>query len=322
MADATDTDLAFAAERKVGVGGEHTFAGALSFMRRRYTKDVRGADIVVSGIPYDLAVTNRPGTRFGPRAIRAASSQIAWRGGTWPWPVDPFETLDVVDYGDCDFDFGTPNEIAGVIEGHATSLIERGVSLLCLGGDHFVAYPLIKAHHKAYGPVALVQFDAHSDTWREEKKRIDHGTMFFHAIDEGLVLPERSVQVGIRTGNSEGHGVSIIDADWVNENGPQAVIQRIKEIVGDARAYLSFDIDCLDPAYAPGTGTPVVGGLSTWQARKILNGLTEIDFVGMDLVEVSPSYDQSEITALAAATIALDYICIRAARKQVRLKRV
>ncbi len=161
-----------------------------------------------------------------------------------------------------------------------------------------------------------MQFDAHSDTWREDRKRIDHGTMFFHAIEEGVIDAERSVQIGIRTGNNESHGVTIVDADWVHENGPGAVIKRVKDIVGDGRAYLSFDIDCLDPAFAPGTGTPVCGGLSSWQARKILRGLAGIDFVGMDLVEVSPSYDQSEVTALAAATIALDYICIKAARKR------
>jgi len=316
MVDAKDIDRAFTPGAERGVGGEHTFAGALSFMRRLYTKDLSGVDLAVTAVPYDLAVTNRPGTRFGPRAIRAASAQIAWHGGSWPWGFDPFESLNVVDYGDCHFDFGTPEEIASVIEAHATNLIEAGVSVLSLGGDHFIAYPLIKAHQKAYGPLALVQFDAHSDTWREDRKRIDHGTMFFHAIEEGVIDAERSVQIGIRTGNNESHGVTIVDADWVHENGPGAVIKRVKDIVGDGRAYLSFDIDCLDPAFAPGTGTPVCGGLSSWQARKILRGLAGIDFVGMDLVEVSPSYDQSEVTALAAATIALDYICIKAARKR------
>jgi len=315
MTQAMDTDLAFAAESPYGLGDEPNFLGALSFLRRPYTKSVAGCDVVVSGVPFDCAVTNRPGTRFGPRAIRAASTVLAWSGGAWPYPGDPFEVLKVADYGDCYLDVGSPSSIAETIEAHARRLIEAGPSLLTLGGDHFITYPLLAAHAGKYGPLALVQFDAHSDTWREDEKRIDHGTMFFHAAREGLIDPARSVQVGIRSGNPETHGFTIIDANWVHANGPEATIARIAETVGDARAYLTFDIDCLDPAFAPGTGTPVCGGLSTWQARAILQGLGAIDFVAMDLVEVAPAYDHAEITALAAATVAMDYLALRAGRK-------
>ncbi len=315
MTQAKDIDLALDREGTHGLGAELTFAGALSFLRRPYTKDVRGFDVVVSGVPFDCAVTNRPGCRFGPRAIRAASTTLAWSGGAWPHEGDPFEVLKVADYGDCHIDVGAPAEIAHAIETHARNLIAAGPSLLTLGGDHFISYPLLKAHAAKYGPLALVQFDAHSDTWREEGRRIDHGTMFFHALEEGLIDPAHSVQVAIRSGNPESHGMTIIDANWVHENGPAATIARILEVVGDARAYLSFDIDCLDPAFAPGTGTPVCGGLSSWQARSILQGLGDIAFVGMDLVEVSPPYDHAEITALAAATIALDYLTLLARRK-------
>jgi agmatinase len=168
-----------------------------------------------------------------------------------------------------------------------------------------------------HGPLSLIHFDAHSDTWREDGKRIDHGSMFFHAAQEGLVAPGRSVQIGIRTGNHETHGFNILHADWVHENGPAAAVATIKRVVGDHKAYVTFDIDCLDPSFAPGTGTPVCGGLSTHQALAILRGLGELDLVAMDVVEVAPAYDSAEITALAAATLGLHYLCLLAAKKGV-----
>ena len=174
---------------------------------------------------------------------------------------------------------------------------------------------MLKAHHKVHGPLSLVHFDAHSDTWREDDERIDHGTMFYHAARLGLVDPAKSVQIGLRTLNTETHDFNILDADWVHENGPKAVAKRVCEIVGDNKAYLTFDIDCLDPAFAPGTGTPVCGGLSTWQAQKIIRGLAAIDFVSMDLVEVAPAYDVGDVTSLAAASLLLDYFCLIASRR-------
>lgn len=317
MADPT-TDNAFTAKGLHGIGGEYTFAGALSFMRRRYTKDLAGVDVAVTGVPFDLATTNRPGARFGPAAIRAASTNLAWIGGPFPWGFDPFERLAVVDYGDCFFDHGTQSTWIPAIRDHAAGIIAAGASVLTLGGDHFVAYPLLMAHRAKYGPLSLIHFDAHSDTWREDSERIDHGTMFFHAAEKGLVDPKRSVQIGLRTHNDETHGFNILDGNWVQENGPQAVIDRVHEIVGDNPAYLTFDIDCLDPAYAPGTGTPVCGGLTSWQAQRILRGFKGINLVGMDIVEVAPAYDVGEVTALAGATLAMEYICLKAERKSAR----
>ena len=255
-------DRAFAATSPFGMGMEHTFAGALSLFRRRYAKDPAGADVAVLGIPYDLAVTNRPGTRFGPRAIRAASAQLAWSGGAWRWDFDPFARLHVVDTGDCEVDFGQPQKFPKSLEAHAAGLLETGVKLLSLGGDHFVTYPLLKAHAARHGKLALIQFDSHSDTWREEDRRIDHGTMFYHAVREGIIDPARSVQVGIRSGNPESHGITILDADFVADHAPAEVAARMRQVVGEGPAYLTFDIDFLDPAYAPGTGTPVCGGPS------------------------------------------------------------
>ncbi|MFP6745057.1 MAG: agmatinase [Alphaproteobacteria bacterium] len=297
------------------MGNEMPYSGALSLFRRNYSRNLDGADIAVSGVTFDLATANRPGTRFGPRGIREASTNLAWEGGPWPWDLDPFATLAVVDCGDCAFDNGYPDQIPAAIEKHADNILATGTAMVTMGGDHFITYPLLKAHHKVHGPLSLVHFDAHSDTWREDDERIDHGTMFFHAARLGLVDPARSVQIGLRTLNSETHGFNILDADFVHENGPRTVAERVCDIVGDNKAYLTFDIDCLDPAFAPGTGTPVCGGLSTWQAQTIIRGLTAIDFVSMDLVEVAPAYDVGDVTSLAGASLLFDYFCLLASRR-------
>ncbi|MEM6762735.1 MAG: arginase family protein, partial [Pseudomonadota bacterium] len=170
-----------------GISQENWFAGATSLFRRRYQLDAVGADVAILGLPFDVAVTNRPGTRFGPRAVRAASSVLSWPGGPWRWETDPFQNLAVVDTGDLHFDTGDPAAFAELAEARASALMADGARLLSLGGDHFVSYPLLKAHAKRYGPLALIQFDAHSDTWRAPGGRIDHGTMFFHAVEEGLI---------------------------------------------------------------------------------------------------------------------------------------
>jgi agmatinase len=161
-----------------------------------------------------------------------------------------------------------------------------------------------------HGPLSLIHFDAHSDTWADDGPRIDHGTMFYHAVKEGLIDPKASVQVGLRTSNEDTLGFNIFNAPWVHENGVANAIDAIKHVIGDRKSYLTFDIDCLDPAYAPGTGTPVIGGLTSHQALQILRGLAGVNIVGMDLVEVSPAYDVGEITALAGATLATTMIDI------------
>ncbi len=322
MANFRTGDWAFTARSPYGMGLEATYAGALSFFRRKYSRDLAGVDVAVLGVPLDTATSNRPGARFGPAAVRTASAQLAW-GKPWPWGFDPFERLAVIDYGDVVFDYGRPERTPDAIFEQAGAIVSAGVSLLTLGGDHYVSYPLLRAHAAAHGPLALVHFDAHSDTWRDdpppgEAPRVDHGTMFFHAAREGLVDPAHSVQIGIRTHNDETHGFTILDADRVHAGGTARIAGEIKRVVGDRPAYLTFDIDCLDPAYAPGTGTPVCGGLTTAQAQGILRGLDGIDFVAMDVVEVAPAYDSAQITALAAASLALDYLCLRAARRAPR----
>ncbi len=293
---------------------EPNYSGVLSLFRRQYSKDISGADIVTLGVPYDLSVTNRPGTRFGPRAIREISSTLSWSGGSWPWGFDPFETLKMIDYGDIYFDHGHPQAILEAIYRETCTVLETAPFLISMGGDHSVTYPLLRAHADKHGPLALIQVDAHSDTWEEDEKRIDHGTMFYHAIQEGIIDSSKSVQVGIRSDNSSTHGCTVIDANSVHENGIDAVVEQILAVTGGAKTYLTFDIDGLDPAFAPGTGTPVCGGLSTWQGQSIIRKLVDVDIVGMDLVEVSPPYDHAQITALAAASLLMDFICLRKVR--------
>ncbi|AQZ94154.1 agmatinase [Halopseudomonas phragmitis] len=314
MDHSPSNDQAFTRDSLYGTAAEPTYAGVTSFMRRRYSRDLTGVDLVISGVPFDTATSNRPGSRFGPRAIRAASVQMAW-ARHYPWEFDPFERLACVDYGDCLFDHGRPESVPASIQTHAEQILDAGCGLLTLGGDHFISYPLLKAHARRHGPLALIHFDAHSDTWPDpEHERIDHGTMFYHAARQGLVDPACSVQVGLRTTNDDVMGFQVLDAREVNRSSPETIAERIRARVGQQPVYLTFDIDCLDPAFAPGTGTPVCGGLSTHQALEILRGLRGINLVGLDLVEVAPAYDSAEITALAGATLAMEMICLYAAR--------
>jgi agmatinase len=309
----TRNDHAFTSRDLKGTNLEPTYSGALSFMRRKYSKELADVDVVVSGFPLDTATTNRPGARFGPRAIRAASSNNAWNR-PYGAEFDPFDRLAVIDYGDCHWDHGRPEEIPAAIEAHAAHVLQSGASLLALGGDHFISYPLLKAYAKRHGPLSLIHFDAHSDTWNDAEGagRVDHGTMFYHAAKDGLVDPRRSVQIGLRTHNDDLMGFNVLDAPWVHENGGAKTAAEVRRIVGGHEAYLTFDIDCLDPSFAPGTGTPVPGGLSSAQAIGILKGLAGIRFVGMDIVEVAPAYDVSEITALTAAHLAHEWLALYA----------
>jgi len=293
---------------------EMTYGGALSFLRRKYARDLEGVDVAVSGVPFDNAVTYRPGCRLGPRAIRAASVQLQ-ELKSFPYGFDPFEKLAVIDYGDCMLDPHHPDTVVAAIETHCAGILAGGAKPLTFGGDHFVAYPLLRAVAAKYGAVALLQFDAHCDTWDGAGSEIDHGTMFGRAASEGLVDVSKSTQIGLRTYNDSDHGFEILTAPWVHRNGVDAAIEIIRERVGNTPLYVSFDVDGLDPAFAPGTGTPVIGGLASWQALELMRGLKGLNLVGMDVVEVSPPFDHAEITAIAAATVAYEWICLLALSK-------
>lgn len=288
------------------------YRNPFTFLEAPWYRDCPEADVVVCGLPFDLATSGRSGARFGPVAIRQASANLVWDQPRFPWDFALQERVRLADAGDVDFPYGEPQAAVDAIQGHTRTLLEAGKTVLSFGGDHFVSLPLLREHARAHGPLALLHFDAHTDTDRAGTA-FDHGAMFHHAVHEGLVLPGHSVQVGIRTTwTRAGHPFTVLDAPWVNEQPVGKVVDRIRGVIADRPAYLSFDIDCLDPAFAPGTGTPVAGGLTSDRALQILRGLAGLDLRGMDVVEVAPAYDHAEVTALAAATLALEMLYLRA----------
>lgn len=275
--------------------------------------DDAAAPLCIAGIPFDLGTSNRAGARFGPAAIRQASRLLVDGINPAGW-AEPLR-LEPADIGDFAIKLGDAVASLDLIEAQAA----RHRHLVALGGDHTVTLPLLRALAKRRGgPVGLVHFDAHCDAWPDTfGQPFGHASVFRHALDERLVDPERMIQIGIRSPVQRevhdwiaGQGVRILTAEEAHELGAAAVAAAIRDTVGNGPAYLSFDVDALDPSQAPGTGTPEIGGLFTWQAMAILRRLRGLDFVGMDVVEVSPPYDVAEITALAAATIAWQYLSL------------
>lgn len=294
-----------------GAVNSHSFGGAVSFFRTPFGRDLTGIDVAVMGIPLDIAVTNRSGARLGPRAIRNASMSLAWER-PWPWKTDPLQALKVVDYGDCENKSGGGLTSVKHIEGWVDQILDAGAAALLLGGDHFISYPSLRSHFKKHGKISLIHFDAHTDTWPSSGEGINHGTMFYQAAKEGIVDPGTSIQIGIRTTNDDTLGYEIASAIDVHEQSLAATIKRVRDRVGNNPVYITFDIDCLDPAFAPGTGTPVPGGLSSFQALSIIRGLVGINLIGMDVVEVAPAYDHAELTALAGAQIGIELLALYA----------
>jgi agmatinase len=292
-----------------------TFATASGFLG--ITRSDPGADLVVAGVPLDIGTTNRAGARDGPHAIRRASRMLT--DGEHPefW-IEP-ATLNIADIGDLQLALGDIPESLRLIEQQVAGLGH----LVALGGEHGITLPLLRAlSRRVGGGLALVHFDAHVDTWPANfGQTYAHGSVFYHAIEERLVEPHRMIQIGIRSPVQRevwdwtiGHGVTVLTAQHVHAMSPDAIAQRIRDVVGDAPSYLSFDVDVLDPAFAPGTGTPELGGLASWQVQAILRRLRGVAFAGMDIVEVAPAHDVAEITALAAATVAWEYLALLGAR--------
>jgi agmatinase len=290
--------------------GPATYAIAPTFLG--IARRDRAAPICVAGIPLDLGTTNRSGARFGPAAIRQASRMLTDGAHPQHW-VDP-AALPLADIGDFTIALGDLLGSLALIEEQARPIAH----LVALGGDHGITLPLLRALAKRQGPPALIHFDAHVDTWPDNfGQAYAHGCVFHHAITEGLIEPRRMIQIGIRSPVSRevhdwtlAQGVTIVTAQETYEAGAAAVAARIRAVVGEAPVYLSFDVDVLDPAFAPGTGTPEIGGLASWQAQAILRRLGGLRFIGMDVVEVAPAYDIAEITALAGATMAWEYLCL------------
>ncbi|MEN9059946.1 MULTISPECIES: agmatinase [Ponticoccus] len=309
-------DHAFTRDDLKGPSFENVFAGAASFLRRRYTKDLTGVDIAVTGLPFDQAVTNRPGTRLGPRAIREASL-LQTMDKPYGWDFDVLSDFAIADYGDMAFDYAMPAEVPARIEAHVRGILDAGAACVALGGDHSVTLGALRAHAAVHGPLSVIQFDAHTDTWADDDPgRVDHGTFLYTAAKEGIVVPERSVQIGIRTDNPDTMGFHILDAREVHAAGPERIAEQVHRIVGRAACYITFDIDALDPAFAPGTGTPVWGGLTSHQAAVMLRRLAGVNMVGGDVVEVSPPFDTSGATAIAAAHVATELLSIWASTRR------
>ncbi|WP_193043135.1 agmatinase [Mycolicibacterium baixiangningiae] len=292
------------------------YAGWTTFARLPRLEDVAQADVVVVGVPFDSAVTYRPGARFGPNAIRQGSRLI--RGYNPELDISPFEVCQVADAGDlaCNpFDIG---QAVDQIAAQLTELLSNGTRAIILGGDHSVALPSLRAAHAVHGPMALVHFDAHLDTWDGVYGAdITHGSPFRRAFEEGLLL-DRNVHVGVRGSiydrkdlvEDAGFGFSVITCRDISSLGSDGILERIIERVGDVPVYVSVDIDVLDPAHAPGTGTPEAGGMSSRELLEVVRGLDAVNLVGVDVVEVSPAYDHAEITAIAAANVAWEFLSV------------
>ena len=296
------------------------FAGSSNFARVPSIDQVGDYDVAILGAPFDSGTSYRPGARFGPLAVRVASRHL--RPAYHPdLAVAPFELLQVVDAGDVPVNPFVIDEAMVQIEGHASELVRDRSRLITIGGDHSVALPLLRAVHRVHGPVALVHFDAHLDTWDTYfGAPLTHGTVFRRAFEEGLLIEDHSVHVGIRgplygasdLSDDARFGFQVIRAADLDKLGFDEVVNRIRERVDGYPIYLSVDIDVLDPAFAPGTGTPEVGGFTSRELLRLLRRLDGLPLVGADVVEVSPSYDVAEITALAAATVIYDVLSLMA----------
>lgn len=290
------------------------FAGLGTFARLPQIDAVPDYDIAILGVPFDGGTSFRPGARFGPSAVREAS-RLLRPGYHVELDVIPVEMAQVVDAGDVAC---TPYNIGRAIEQieeQALPLLAKDKRVIAIGGDHTIALPMLRAVNKIHGPVALLHFDAHLDTWDTYfDEPVTHGTMFRRAFEEGLLIEDKSMHVGIRGPvydkddflRDHEFGFQIIRSTDIDDIGVAAAIQKVRDRLGDTPVYLSVDIDVLDPAFAPGTGTPEMGGLHSRELLRLIRGLNGINIVGADVVEVAPAYDHADITSLAAATLVFD----------------
>ena len=292
------------------------FSGVRTFMRLPNVQDLQNSDVAIVGAPFDTGASFRVGARFGPEGIRSASHLL--RPYNPSQDISIFEHLSVVDYGDVPVVPGFIEESYERITAGLEEIHRAGVVPIVLGGDHSIALPELRAAAAVHGPLALVQFDSHADTWDAYfGKKYNHGTVFRRAVEEGLLVAEHSIQVGMRgslydSGDlhvSRELGFDLVTTDAVRKLGVGETIARIRERVGDAKVYVSFDVDFVDPAFAPGTGTPEVGGFSSREAQEFVRGLAGTRIVGCDVVEVYPQYDgPGQVTALLAANIAFEFL--------------
>ncbi len=293
------------------------FSDVRTFMRLPNVQDLENSDVAIVGAPFDTGATFRAGARFGPEGIRSVSHLL--RRYNPGLDVVIFDHLSVIDYGDVPVVPGYIEESYRTIAEGLEPIHRAGVVPIVLGGDHSIALPELRAAAAVHGPFALVQFDSHPDTWDAYfGEKHTHGTPFRRAVEEGLLVPERSIQVGMRGSiydqgdwdDARELGFDLVPTDAVRKLGMDETIARIRERVGDARVYVSFDVDFVDPAFAPGTGTPEIGGFTSREAQEFVRGLAGLDLVGCDVVEVYPAYDPAQITALLAANVAHEFLSL------------
>ena len=302
--------------------GLQPFMGIPSFMRLPVTRELSGVDVAILGVPFDSGTSYRSGTRFGPRKIRESSLMIWGHNSTLH--VTPLKKLNVVDYGDVSVIPTSIEHTMTAITAMANEIIASGTKLITLGGDHSIALPLLRSHAKKHGPVSLVHIDAHIDTWESEFEAIpySHGTPFRHALKEGLIRTGEYLQIGIR-GPVSGEddyadaatlGARTITIHEVMQKGVDEILKEIHDRM-KGPVYVTVDIDSADPAFAPGTGTPEVGGLTSYQLLQLVRGLHGLDLIGFDLVEVSPPFDHGDITSILASNIVFEYLSLLAIKK-------
>ena len=301
------------------------FEGIATFMRLPVVQDLTGVDVAIVGVPFDTGATYRAGARFGPQAVRMGSRLL--RPYNPALDVNIFDHLSAVDYSDLPIVPGFTVESFAAIEDGLRPIHEAGVVPISVGGDHSIVLPELRAAHAVHGPLGLAHFDSHSDTWDEYwGQKYTHGTPFRRAIEEGLLDPSRCIQVGMRgptygpddLQEAERLGLEMITQGELMELGMPAVAERVRERVGSGKTFLSFDIDFIDPSCAPGTGTPEVGGPLTREAIQLVRGLTGIQFVAFDLVEVLPQYDMGELTAMTAANVIYEFLSLLALHRSQR----
>lgn len=285
------------------------FSNAFGFFRLPLEFDPysKKCDWVITGVPFDMATSGRSGSRFGPMAIRQASINLSWERHRWPWNFDIREKFKIIDCGDLIYSAGNIQDFVNTLQNHTKNLLLSGKKLFFLGGDHYITLPILRSYSKVFDKIAILHFDAHADYY-DNNSQYDHGSVILNALLERLFDPNYSVQIGIRTEYSKNFGFTVLNADYINKTDIDIIIAKIISVIQDVPVYLTFDIDCLDPSAAPGTGTPVIGGLTTSCALQLIRGLKNLNIIGMDLVEVSPIYDCSQITALAAATLSLEIL--------------
>lgn len=300
------------------------YTGIPTFMRAPLADTLENIDIALIGIPYDGALTNRPGARHGPREVRNQSSLM--RAINHATRINPYELCKIADVGDVPF-----NSVFNIEDSHrdiehfVSSVISGGAIPLSCGGDHSVSLPLLRATAKS--PVALIHIDAHTDTWDSfQGSKFNHGAPFRRAHEEGLIIPEKTVQIGIRGAQnvsegwdySESNGMRVMFIEEVQNRGIEAVVEETRAIIGDTPVYITFDIDSIDPAFAPGTGTPEIGGLTPPEALGLIRGFRKLNHIGADVVEISPPFDNGDLTSLTGATVMYELLCLLAETVSLR----